>query len=86
MATMESMDFAAQLEADGIVRNIGRQHGALMQWPDQKTRALGTMKNASVNAHVMHLTARWWVEHSDAPASIPIDTVRNQAGPMANHF
>ena len=72
------MSLAHELEADIMIRNVGREHGSLMRWVDKKTIGIVSMKTCSLNNRLLHLTALWWVQMSEKPASIPIDRLRNE--------
>lgn len=72
------MAFAADLEADCVIRNMGRTHGVLMRWPDVKSTGVASMRAAGLNARLLGLTADWWVQMTREPSAIPIDLLRGE--------
>lgn len=73
------MGLAADFESCGIIRNVGRQHDALMRWPDAKSTGVASMKACSLNSRQLHLTTQWWVRFAEQPRAIPIDLLRSEA-------
>ena len=70
------MGLAADWEAVGLIRNRARQNGALTVWPDTKSQGVASMKACAMNSDLLKVTAQWWVQYCDQPASIPIDLIR----------
>ena len=70
------MGLAAEWEAVALIRNRARQNGTLTVWPDQKTAGVASMKACAMNCDLLKVTAQWWVQYCEHPASIPIDVIR----------
>ena len=73
------MVVAADFESCAIIRNVARQHGALMRWPDSKRTGVASMKACSLNSRQLNLATKWWVRFAEQPQAIPIDLLRNEA-------
>lgn len=70
------MSLAADLESEPILRNVGRETHALMRWPDVKSTGIASMKACSLNAKLLEITSRWWVQMTAQPSAVPIDLLR----------
>ena len=66
-------------ESDATLRNRGRQHDRITQWPTVKSIGLASMKAANMNCRALELMANWWVACAEKPSTIPIDPLRVEA-------
>ena len=73
------MGLAAEWEACTILRNRGRLNGFITCWPTPKTTGVPSMSACALNSKLLECLATWWVQHADAPSSIPINTLRDEA-------
>ena len=74
-----NMVLADDFESCAIIRNVARQHGALLRWPDSKSTGVASMKACSLNSRQLDLTTKWWVRFAEQPGAIPIDLLRTEA-------
>ncbi len=69
-----------QWEADALLRNSGRHHGRLTVWPSPKSIGIPSAKACALNARVLEITAKWWIQHEATyPRIIPVAVLRDQA-------
>lgn len=73
-------ELAREWEKDSLLRSRGRQNTALLVWPDKKSTSIPSMKACKLNVRALEVTALWWAQQQDVPASIPIDDMRVEAG------
>ena len=73
------MGLADDWEAEALLRNRARQNGIVTVWPDKKTVGVPSMKACGQNSVLLKITAQWWVQYCEQPASIPIDLLRDEA-------
>lgn len=77
--SMAGPSLAETWEADAALRNRARQNDRITVWPNPQSIVVASMRAAGMNNKVLELTAQWWVDQSDRPASIPIGPIRDQA-------
>lgn len=67
-------------EADAQVRNSGRQHQRLTIWPSEKSTGIPSAKACALNARVLEILAKWWIQYDATyPRIIPVAVLRDQA-------
>ena len=70
-------------ENDSVIRDRARSKGALLVWPEPRLVGAPSKRAFGMNKVVLDLTAQWWCPQRDAPESLQVATIREEAwGPV----
>ena len=76
---MAQPSLAEMLDADVVMRQIGRNKGCLTMWDDPTVVGLANCGHLKLNLKLMEITTDWFLPQSQGPQAIPIDAIRKQA-------
>ena len=67
------------LDADPVMRNLGRSAGCLTQWTDKKTTGLPSCVHIRMNMRLLEILMDWFLPETLGPQSIPVGRLRKEA-------
>ena len=73
-----SMSLAETWESKPCLRARARENGFLTMWPRPEQVGVPSSPACSLNSVPLTDMAKWWVQRSDHPCTVPIDKVREQ--------
>ncbi|CAK9075702.1 unnamed protein product [Durusdinium trenchii] len=72
------MALAEDWESRACLRARARENGVLTMWPKPNQKGIPTGPACSLNSVPLTALAKWWVERSTTPRTVPIGDMREQ--------